>query len=692
MVGRPIDDVLVVAKTHLDVGFTDLAATVLDAYLTRLVPGALATARRLREAGEGPRLCWTVGSWLVVEALERADGPGRRVIEEGIEAGDLAWHALPFTTHTALLDPSLARYGVSLSARLDERFGRRTVAAKMTDVPGHTRGLVPLLAEAGVRLLHLGVNPASTPPDVPAVFRWRDRPSGTEVVVIYQRGGYGGEQPLPGTKGVLVVDHTGDNIGPPTVDEVRARWAELAAAHPGACVRAARLDDAWAVLEAAGAVEELPVVEGELGDTWLHGAASDPAKVAGYRALSRVRAEVVDAGVLDAADPAVERVSRSLLAVAEHTWGLDVKTHLGDTTTWTPDALAEARRSDPRFAAMERSWHEQRDLVQVAADALAATVVGADAERALAATRPVRRAPRGLAAVEPGQVVAGRHASIAVDRVTGALQTLRTAAGRSLAGRSHPIGRVWHQTYSAAAVERWYVEYVQAAPADEWWARQDQTKPGLGAADAPSHRWQPTLASLHAGRVEACGAGGPDGSSDGPGVVVVASLTAPPEAVDEHGCPAEVVLTYALPDDEPVLQLTVDWFAKRANRRPEALWVQIHPKVADPAAWRVDVLGTPVSPWEVVRDGGRGLHGVWRGVACPDPAGPVAVAPLDAALVAPGEPMLLRHVADHVPDVAAHGWSWLLFDNVWGTNFPMWSLDPDGRARFTLRWDDPTWW
>ena len=31
----------------------------------------------------------------------------------------------------------------------------------MTDVPGHSIGLVPILADAGVSLLHVGVNPAS---------------------------------------------------------------------------------------------------------------------------------------------------------------------------------------------------------------------------------------------------------------------------------------------------------------------------------------------------------------------------------------------------------------------------------------------------------------------------------------------------------------------------------------------------
>jgi hypothetical protein len=31
-------------------------------------------------------------------------------------------------------------------------------AAKMTDVPGHTRVIIPLLAQAGVKFLHIGVN------------------------------------------------------------------------------------------------------------------------------------------------------------------------------------------------------------------------------------------------------------------------------------------------------------------------------------------------------------------------------------------------------------------------------------------------------------------------------------------------------------------------------------------------------
>ena len=41
------------------------------------------------------------------------------------------------------------RHGLSLSQRLDRRFGKTTIAAKMTDVPGHSRAIVPLLAASG---------------------------------------------------------------------------------------------------------------------------------------------------------------------------------------------------------------------------------------------------------------------------------------------------------------------------------------------------------------------------------------------------------------------------------------------------------------------------------------------------------------------------------------------------------------
>ena len=228
-------------KTHLDVGFTDFAAAVLDRYLHQYIPQAIATARQVNRPDEPKRFVWTTGSWLIYEYLEQAAPEMRAAMERAILDGEIVWHALPFTTHTELMDADLFRFGLSLSQELDRRFGRRTIAAKMTDVPGHSRGIVPLLAEAGVQFLHIGVNPASRPPDVPPVFRWRG-PGGAEVIVMYHKGSYGDWMTVPGLEEAIAFAHTNDNLGPQSIAEVNHAYQKLEAAFPGRQVCASTLD------------------------------------------------------------------------------------------------------------------------------------------------------------------------------------------------------------------------------------------------------------------------------------------------------------------------------------------------------------------------------------------------------------------------------------------------------------------
>ncbi|RYE52522.1 MAG: DUF5054 domain-containing protein, partial [Hyphomicrobiales bacterium] len=173
-------------KTHLDIGFTDHAAKVREQYHNQFIPQAIATVEHFyAENSAQPEFIWTTGAWLIWDHLNSQDADRVKRLERAIERGLITWHALPFTTHTELMSPTLFRAGLSFSQELDQRFGRHTKAAKMTDVPGHTLGMVPLLAEAGVNFLHLGVNTASPVPDVPPIFRWR-APQGEEIVVMYQ--------------------------------------------------------------------------------------------------------------------------------------------------------------------------------------------------------------------------------------------------------------------------------------------------------------------------------------------------------------------------------------------------------------------------------------------------------------------------------------------------------------------------
>lgn len=51
------------------------------------------------------------------------------------------------------------------------------------------------------------------------------------------------------------------------------------------------LRNAWDVGE--GGKRILPVVTGEIGDTWIYGVGSDPIKVRNYRAVMRMRSQCI---------------------------------------------------------------------------------------------------------------------------------------------------------------------------------------------------------------------------------------------------------------------------------------------------------------------------------------------------------------------------------------------------------------
>lgn len=342
-------EVLLLFKTHLDIGFTDASRSVIEHYLTEYLPAAIRVGYELR--GTETPFIWTVGSWLIMEALKRdTDG----TVEQAIRDGILSWHGLPFTTHTELMDPHLFRMGLEISRQLDARFGIRTKGAKMTDVPGHTIGMVPLMQEAGLSFLHLGVNPATPIPKVPELFRWKC--GGAEITVMYE-GDYG----LDADFGSFAVSfaHTGDNRGPQSAEQIAECYRQAQEKFPGAHVRAATLNDVAAYVKT---VPDLPVVTDEIGDTWIHGAGTDPMKVSHYRALLRhIRAE----NITD------ERLWDNLLLVPEHTWGRDLKSNFRDTDHYFPEELAETAGL-PGRERMEASWEEQRSFVREAETLLGA--------------------------------------------------------------------------------------------------------------------------------------------------------------------------------------------------------------------------------------------------------------------------------------------------------------------------------
>jgi len=660
-IDEAVEKVLVIFKTHLDIGFTDMAATVMQTYFDRFIPGALSLSERIEREHRQDRYVWTTGSWLIYRYLEEASPENRRRMERAILAGDFVWHGLPFSTHTELIDRSLFRLGTAYSARLDRRFGRKTVAGKMTDVPGHSRGLVPIMAEAGLELLHIGANTGSAALDVPPLFVWKS-PEGSDLMVMYQHD-YGSVAVLPGGRTAVSVSFTSDNLGPHTPEQIARIYGELRRRFPKARVQGSDLNALAA--EARLLRPRLPVITQELGDTWIYGTGSDPIMMARFREVSRLRREWIAQGRLIANGDVDLAFGKRLLCVPEHTWGT------GKTNSH-PDiyemAAFRASRDLPEFRFMERSWEEKRANLDAAVGTLPAELA-AEAGARLKALGPVRAEREKMRTLDaPAEVRDTKHFRIAFDAKTGAICSLEhRESGRQWAGAGHELGLFSYQTFSKPDFDRFMDQYVTPALRNAEWCLEGWGRVGLDKTCAKSALCFTTLKQLwHEKR--------PDGH------LFLSDLEVPDAG--DSGCPREISVEVFLPDNEPTVKLTLKWFSKPASRLPEACWFSFTPPISRDGRLEMDKMGQAVSPLDVVKGGNRKLHGVINGVSYQDKRSGFQLETLDAFLVSPGRRSLLVH-DDQLPDLTG-GLHFCLFNNTYSTNFRMWS-DDDMQFRFALK-------
>lgn len=684
----PVKRVLVVFKCHLDVGFTQTQAQVMRRYFDVYYPAAMERAAAMRARGRD-RYVWTTGSWLLYEYLEQATPAQRRAMDAAIAHGDIAWHALPFSWQTELLDRSMITGGLGFSAALDRRFGHTTTGAKMTDVPGHSRGIVAPLQAAGVKLLDIGVNEASTPPDVPEVFLWQDQvpaestATPSSVVMLYHRMGYGGTVQIPGSDLAIDVEVRGDNSGPHTPEEIAAIYARLREQFPGAHIHAASLTQVANAVDAYR--DKLPVFTQEIGDTWIYGVPSDPLKVARYRELSRMRRQWIATDRFAAADTTDLKLLRRALLSVEHTWGTDTKSYLDDDHYRPADLVGVLGK--PGYQTMQESWQEKRDDLFLGIGTLPEGLQK-EANARLSALIPTAPVTSSRTPQDPTQTFRTRHFYLGLDPDTGAIRWLQNRAnGHSWASADHPLALFTYQTLSAADYADYRNRYVHGT-AD--WIARDFGKPGIEKFGAKSQTWHPKLIGCWA-----------NASPAGHRILIHSQMEdAAAIATGAVAWPTDIYLEIDLPNSEPAVHLRLLTLGKPINRMPEAMWLTFNPvrpaakaghsagdgdQAAVPmkSGWSLDKVGQPVALSDVVRGGGRTMHAVGERLHLNTPVGRPALSleTLDAPVIAFGELSPLNFSRQlPAPDAAAHV---CLFTNAWGTNYVQWA-GGEWQYRFTL--------
>ncbi|MBP7051431.1 MAG: hypothetical protein KBE65_10490 [Phycisphaerae bacterium] len=380
-----VREVIITFKTHFDIGYTDFASNVVQRYRATMIDQALKVVDQNRGLPREQQFVWTIPGWPMAKILEDWDGQTaerQQQILLAFKDGRFVVHGLPFTTHTELLEPEDLVRGLGYASRLSREAGLPLPRdAKMTDVPCHSWIMPTLLRHAGIEFLHLGCNAASSSPDVPPLFWW-EGPDGSRLLTMYSAAGYGTGLVPPGDwpyRTWLALEHTGDNHGPPTPDEVKKLLAEAAQKLPGVKVRIGRLSDFADAILAEKA--DIPVIRGDMPDTWIHGPMCDPKGAGIARGIRPDIGSVESLATLlhiwgasvSAADCArlVADAREKSLLYGEHTWGgaLSWVTKYGSETKWDYGDAWKADRAAGRFSKLEASWAEHtKYIMQVCHD------------------------------------------------------------------------------------------------------------------------------------------------------------------------------------------------------------------------------------------------------------------------------------------------------------------------------------
>jgi len=101
--GSKVEEIIVVCKTHFDIGYTHRVNELLDYYRTEMIDKALDNLDQSKGEPPEQQFTWTGPGWVMAKVTEDWDGqtPERRQrLDQAFRSGRFVTHAMPFTYET----------------------------------------------------------------------------------------------------------------------------------------------------------------------------------------------------------------------------------------------------------------------------------------------------------------------------------------------------------------------------------------------------------------------------------------------------------------------------------------------------------------------------------------------------------------------------------------------------------------
>lgn len=368
-----VTDIVVVFKMHVDIGYTDWAEGVLQKYTGNMLDETLQSLEETSHLPKNVQFVWTIPGWPLKYMLDNCPADKKEQLEAAVTSGRIVPHALPVTFQTEASDMENLVRSLATTSEINARFGLPEARdAKLTDVPSHSYVLPTLLKNAGVDFIHFGCNPGSTAPDVPVLFWWQG-PDGSKLLSFYWAEYYGSGIMPPKDwphKTWLAMIHTHENTGAPSPEEVAELLKEAKEKMPNVNIKMGRLSDFHDLLMKEN--PDLPVVKGDMPDTWIHRYMSNPKETKMAKKLHRKAygTEILSRQmnvwnmVSDSIEGYIKNAAEEIMLYDEHTFGVAMS-H-GNQLGWKYGDEYKLNKSLGHYDYIEETWVEKRNRIHKA--------------------------------------------------------------------------------------------------------------------------------------------------------------------------------------------------------------------------------------------------------------------------------------------------------------------------------------
>jgi alpha-mannosidase len=342
-------DIYVLSYSHNDIGYTDLQPNI-EKKQMRNLDVALDLIRKTRDFPPDARFKWNMEVlWAFDGYLKQASEEKRREVLEAVRNGSLGLNALYANVLTGLAGATEMSHFTEYARNFVAKHSLPITTALVSDVPGFTWGIVPTLAQSGVKFFSISPNPGDRIGYT--IETWGDRPfywksqSGKEKILTWvARESYAsfheGDLTKLGDEKIFKLMRKLDDLDYP-YDIVQLPYTiggDNGPPDPNLSDFVKRWNDRYSVPRLIIATHEqlfteferrygstLPSFSGDFTPYWEDGAASSSFETALNRqAADRlIQAEAVWAMRSPAAFPTEDFTSawRNVVLYDEHTWG-----------------------------------------------------------------------------------------------------------------------------------------------------------------------------------------------------------------------------------------------------------------------------------------------------------------------------------------------------------------------------------